>query len=294
MFGVFARQEAGPLAPLSIRSTRSVEVEDVSSALTAAEYASVRAESLQSFATSQSIIQWSLATYGVLFGAGLLAASNQIASDLTSAVAWMAALIYGILLPGLVSAAAWSWIGEIRRMERSGVYMRGVERRFRIETQTSSSSVVSPLNWESFLTGDVGSGAPGVKGFAPYLGTAMLFGGAQLSSVVFFYIWIDRLFDQKGSTFAIWTLVLTDTGLIAGFLVVCLHSGLGVVQLGNRYFNLESLTLQWIREPRWSFKKFEFGSHIVVGVIGAGLYLLLLPDRILPWRDALFAWTGWY
>jgi len=282
------------VAPLYLRKSKNVEVEDVSSALTSAEYSSIREESIQSFATSQSIIQWSLATYGVLFGAGLLAANGDIDSNLVESVTWMAALIYGLLLPGLVCAAAWSWIGEIRRMERTGVYVRGLERRLRAQTERSRSSVVGPLNWESFLAGNQEKGAPSVKGWTPYLGTAMLFGGGVISSVVFFYIWLDRLFTATNDHLGVWALVAVDSLLVILFLVVCIVTGLGVVDLGNRYFDFQSQTIRTIKQPRVPPKTVKAVLLSVIALCGAVAYLVFLPDNVLTWRDGFFAWLGIY
>lgn len=271
-------------SPLALRPAREVEVEDFSAALAVAEYESIRAESLQSFVTSQSIIQWSMATYGVLFGAGLLAASSDVSETLQSTVEWMAVVIYGLLLPGLVCAAAWSWIGEIRRMERTGVYLRGFERRTRVETKLSaSSSVVAPLNWETFLAGTANAVSPPVKGWAPYIGTSLLFGGGFGASVVFFYFWIDRIASVSGAGGGIWTLMIVDALLILAFLGVCIHTGLGVVKLGNRYYDMTKRVVRWIRPPA-RYGLLEVVGYIAVAAAAVALFWFFLPDVVAPWR----------
>lgn len=272
-------------ASLGIRRTKSVEVEDFASGIAVAEYSSIRSESIQSFATSQSIIQWSLATYGVLFGAGLLAANNEIADDLAPTVSWMAAIIYGALLPGLVCAAAWSWIGEIRRMERTGAYLRGVELHLGRETIRSSSSVVGPLNWESFLAGDRSVKSSSIKGWAPYLGTAMLFAGSIFASILFFFFWMYKILEA-GWTPGVWVLFATDALLLLIFVVVCVHTGIGVVWLGNQYFDLQSRGLVPWRPSRSmaSYRRIEVALIAVVLVALVVLALCLLPDRILVWK----------
>lgn len=230
--------------PLTIRSSAQVEVEDVSAALTAAEYSSVRAESLQSFATSQSIIQWSLATYGLLFGAGLVAIGNDVSEALQDAVPWMAAIIYGLLLPGLICAASWSWIGEIRRMERAGAYLRGFEQQMRKVTSTGTASIAGPLNWESFLV------QASVKGWAPYLGTAMLFFGGILTSEFFCGIWLSRIVATErwdAAWFQVagfWAIVGSGTALVIFFLWESFRSGMAVVRLGRQYYDIASQELK--------------------------------------------------
>lgn len=261
-------------------------MEDFSAALAVAEYESIRAESLQSFVTSQSIIQWSMATYGVLFGAGLLAASSDVSETLQSTVEWMAVLIYGLLLPGLVCAAAWSWIGEIRRMERTGVYLRGFERRTRVETKlNASSSVVAPLNWETFLAGTANAKSPPVKGWAPYIGTSLLFGGGLGASVVFFYFWIDRVASVSASEVGggIWTLIIVNALLIVAFVGVCIHSGLGVVKLGNQYYDMKKRAVRWIRRPA-RYGRIEVAAYIGVAAACVALVWAFLPDVVAPWR----------
>lgn len=270
---------------LGLRRTRSVEVEDVASGLAVAEYSSIRAESIQSFATSQSIIQWSLATYGVLFGAGLLAVNSEISADLAPTVSWMAALIYGVLLPGLVCAAAWSWIGEIRRMERAGAYVRGVERHLREETRQGTSSVVGPLNWETFLAGPQRGGSSGIKGWAPYLGTALLFGGSLFSSVAFFFFWVYQVLEE-GWNPGIWALLLADAVLVTLFLGVCLYAGVGVVWIGTQYFDLEKQVLRPWRPGRSLKAHRAIGGALTAAMIVTVVLLVLwlLPDRILTWK----------
>jgi hypothetical protein len=272
-------------ASLGIRRTRSVEVEDFASGIAVAEYSSIRSESIQSFATSQSIIQWSLATYGVLFGAGLLAVNSEISDDLAPTVSWMAAIIYGALLPGLVCAAAWSWIGEIKRMERTGAYLRGVELHLSRETMRSSSSVAGPLNWESFLAGDPKVKSSSVKGWAPYLGTAMLFGGSIFASMLFFLFWVYQILED-GWTSGVWVLLITGVSLLAIFVVVCIHTGIGVVWLGNQYFDLSSRLLRPWRPGRSmaSYRRIEVALIAAVLLALAILALWLLPERILVWK----------
>jgi hypothetical protein len=273
-------------AALGLRRTKSVEVEDAASGFAVAEYASIRTESIQSFATSQSIIQWSLATYGVLFGAGLLAANSGISKDLAPTVAWMAAVIYGALLPGLICAAAWSWIGEIRRMERTGAYLRGVETHLRQETKRSSSSVVGPLNWETFLAGDPSTKGSGIKGWAPYLGTAMLFGGSILASVIFFFFWMFVIVEG-GWNPGVWLLIVTDAALLSTFVIVGVYTGVGVVWLGNQYFDLQNRRLLPWRTGRTleSYRKIGVVLIVFVLVAIAVLALCFLPGRILVWKQ---------
>ncbi len=273
------------VSSLGLRPTKTVEVEDAASGFAVAEYSSIRAESIQSFATSQSIIQWSLATYGVLFGAGLLAANSEIAEDLAPIVSLMAAMIYGVLLPGLVCAAAWSWIGEIRRMERTGAYLRGVEIHLREETRRGTASVIGPLNWESFLAGDPSLKSSSIKGLAPYLGTAMLFGGSMFASVVFFFFWMYQILE-RGWNAGVWVLLVTDAALIAIFLGVCIYTGFGVVWLGNQFFDLQHRTLRPWRQGRSlaSYRRIGLALTLALALALVVLALWLLPERILVWK----------
>jgi hypothetical protein len=163
--------------------------------------------------------------------------------------------------------------------------LRGLELHLGQETMRSSSSVVGPLNWESFLAGDPSVKKSSVKGWAPYLGTAMLFGGSIFASILFFFFWMYQILEA-GWTPGVWVLFATGALLLSTFVVVCVHTGIGVVWLGNQYFDLQSRGLLPWRPGRSmaSYRRIEVALIAAVFIALAILALCLLPDRILAWK----------
>jgi hypothetical protein len=206
-------------------------------ALLAAEYESVRAESIESFRTAQSIIQWTLASYGVLFGAGFLTMQVDIAPQFRF-TADLGTVVIFAALPGLVTAATWQWLGEITRMERAGAYLRGLEAALRKHRQPKAPWPYV-LNWETYLRGTTSKGAKrDYKRHAPYLGTAMMFGGITAVPLVLSgYLQTAFLACHHGQgwwqpIFWVW-----DIGIAVTFLTVSITLGLDVVKLGSKRYD---------------------------------------------------------
>jgi len=228
--------------------------------LSVAEYQSVRAESLQSFVSTQSIIQWFLAIYGVLFVAGLVSLTTDTPDDNVGVVRTLTYLLFGLIVPGITAAATWHWLGEITRMERTGAYLRGYE------IHVNGTDVVRPKssprpNWETFLR------AAPFKARAPkrqrnnkrtmtYVATAGMFLGCFLaaiaSSVFLEFQWRGLLLNWDGvlayvdvSTWhlARWGFVALRVILVAGYVTVCLVLGRSVKRLGRLSFDFASQKL---------------------------------------------------
>jgi hypothetical protein len=222
-----------------------------------AEYQSVRLESVQSFENAQSIIKWSLATYGVLFGAGLIAATQPTETEFAPLLKYASLVIYSILLPGLVCVATWQWLGEITRMERVGVYLRGLERAVRNATEAGEidtfPGIASPLGWETFLFGK----KKAKKRSFPYVGSAGMFGGAFLSSLAFASFWLVDVYQGDTSCDWAWWLI-PMIGIFVLFLTVSLVTGLKVVRLGGDIF--DPLTGDVERTRSWRYRRSR-GDH---------------------------------
>ena len=118
----------------------------------------------------------------------------------------------------------------------------------------------------------------------------MLFGGGIISSVVFFYIWIDRIFAAEGASAGLWVLITADTLLYGFFLVVCMDSGMGVVALGKQRFNIETRSLEWLDDEPEDYRKWKWGILGLMILISLVLAFFFLPDSILSWRAAAFPW----
>lgn len=204
--------------------------------LVVAEYQSVRLESVQSFENAQSIIKWSLATYGVLFGAGLVAATRTTLPEFVPLIGYASLVIYSILLPGLVCVASWQWLGEITRMERVGVYLRGMERAIRNAVDSGEidtfCGIASPLGWETFLSGSGKSR----KRILPYVGAAGMFAGAFLSSFAFASFWLAAVYEGQANGAWAWWLVPIVV-LFVLFFTASIVMGIKAMHLGGDIFN---------------------------------------------------------
>lgn len=212
------------------------------------EYLSLRAESVQSFVSAQSIIQWSLATYSVLFGGALVVVAQQIDSAYKSFNANAILLIFTVLLPGLMCAATWQWLGEITRMERIGMYLRGLERY--LDQEATNDSVIpagdqlSPLHWETFLNSEGGNH----KRNAPYVGTAAMFAGAFLVSLSMAGFWQYKLFGDAWWQFPSIFWPLVGVLFIAVFFAVSIMLGRSVIVMGSERFNIATRRVEKIEK----------------------------------------------
>lgn len=205
----------------------------------------MRAESVQSFANAQSIIQWSLATYGVLFAGALVLLTQSVEPANSSFRDVAILLIFTVLLPGLICAATWQWLGEITRMERVGMYLRGLERHLNNNANYNPRLVINDapsLHWETFLNSE----GRARKRNAPYVGTAAMFAGALLVSLSLAGVWQSRLFGGEWWSFP--TVLWPATGILLGviFFVVSLLLGRSVVVMGNERYNFTTRRVEKI------------------------------------------------
>jgi hypothetical protein len=108
--------------------------------LRVAEYNSVRAEWLSSRDAQQHTLQWTLAAVAVLL-VGLLG-SAHVRSE--------APFLYVALAGAGVVLATCSqgiWFGEVMRMERAALYLRGIEE---VLAASTRAGMLPPLLWESW------------------------------------------------------------------------------------------------------------------------------------------------
>jgi predicted MFS family arabinose efflux permease len=215
---------------------------ETADSLLLSEYQSVRAEAIDSFHTSQSIIQWTLATYGVLFGAGFLALDAEVPSGYTEALRIGTILIFAAI-QGIVAAAAWQWLGEITRMERAGAYLRGLENAVRSTPHLSIAGLPGPLNWETFLSrrrkrSHTKDPRPLNKRLAPYVGTALMFGGAHFAPLLI-AVPLQQEWIHLHPTDWLWPWLLYGYDIVIGvlFMWVSISLGVDVIRLGKRRWN---------------------------------------------------------
>lgn len=157
------------------------------------EYVSLRAESLSAKQNQQTILQWTLATVGIVIAACIAAATglHDMDSITRLGLSVAIALLTGALTPVLVSCAFGIWLGELNRMERAGHFLR-----FREEVwsagQAKTADPESPesggiLLWESLLANHPHSerfAKNRIGGMASVALFAMLAASALLSGIV--------------------------------------------------------------------------------------------------------------
>ncbi len=218
---------------------RKIEVDEPSGlaeSLVLAEHATLHEEVLRSYAFAQNIVNWTLASFGVVFTAGVLI-FQEVGSEDTAMgprLLELALLLYGFGLPGILWAGAWTWLGELARAERAGAYLRGLEADL---ARTPNSRVLGfePLRWERFIHTQRHTKSVFRKQIAPYLGTAALFFGASMISLIAFGItWTFTFIADDGtlrnSWASLWIIfaIALEAAFIAGAFVINHRiSGLG-------------------------------------------------------------------
>lgn len=186
-------QKAPKAVPVSAASpapgARPMSDPDWQWALLQSEYVSLREESSQSRQAQQSTISWSLAAFGTIFAGGLVFVSNVFkdGADASGPVMTFYVLVFGVALPGFAFAACLAYLGELIRMERVGVYLRGLERYLARLTTPGSLLDGGPLRWETYLMQKAPEGAISTrKQLVGYIGGVGVYAGAELVSVAVF------------------------------------------------------------------------------------------------------------
>jgi hypothetical protein len=105
------------------------------------EYVSLRAEVSDSLKNQQSIINYGLASIGVLIGfsANLWGKERFIEG------------IYIFFIPFICNLIILIWNGEVRRMSRAGQYIKSIEDKVHDELKQSPFIINRSLNWETYL-----------------------------------------------------------------------------------------------------------------------------------------------
>jgi hypothetical protein len=153
--------------------------------LAARELFAMRDESAQAREQQQSILQWSIGGIGLLYAAGISAGG----SDLTAQV--LRLIGFGLVIPGLTTAASLAWLGEVLRMERVGYYLRGRERGFWKPDASGHKNLTEeavrwldtyPTLWENFIAFAARSRAR--KQLVGYVGGLSLYAGSLVLGVL--------------------------------------------------------------------------------------------------------------
>ena len=159
--------------------------DDVLDTLRIREYESLRQESSDARQSQQAVLSWSLAAFAVIFGGLLAGLENRVP-------AWIVVLVFALAIPGLAVGAAFAWAGELLRMERAGMYLRGIERSlWRVAPEQQRNHMIRgedlldpvhyPVAWENYIWSS-GSTEVGRKHVLAYIGPAALYGSIILVS----------------------------------------------------------------------------------------------------------------
>lgn len=188
------------------------------------EHASLRAEILASYGYAQSIVRWTLATFAAISAAGLVAVYN--ASNAQNMLLFNVVLIiFGGAMPGIVWLSAWTWLGELYRAERAGSYLRRLEQDLVDVPGLADILGFSPLRWENFIWNNRSSGTLWGKQTITYLGTAGVFFGSVLGSLLIFTIVLQQLVAASllplwwGFSYAAGAVVISAAGVAVSFII---------------------------------------------------------------------------
>lgn len=217
------------------RRTTSDAPPELARALLVAEYQRLSTEVYHSYETAQGIVRFSLAAYGAIFAAGLLAARGAIEGGLVDGFDPSAVMIvFGLVLPALMCVGCWTWIGELNRAERAGLYVYSIERRLAADPALMSAiRGLPPLNWETHLRRSTSTKGSSRKTIMPYLGTAVLFAGGALTSFILAMLWWVEVWDWPDHTLGEAAWIVGPAALQAIFLGTSALMGRRLLALGR-------------------------------------------------------------
>jgi len=145
------------------------------------EYSSLRSESIAAKGYQQTILQWCLAAVAAISvaGAGVVLSDKEI--FLSASLNFYAGFaVFSVAVPFVVASAFGIWIGEVRRMERVGKFIRMREAAYMLELGISAASPLAasklPIMWESFIFDDELQGQHGKNRIGSIFSTVLFFG----------------------------------------------------------------------------------------------------------------------
>lgn len=149
------------------------------------EYKTLREEALLALTAQQQILQWSMAGLSALLAGGLVYL-NGYRTDPSAVHLTVCLIVFGIVIPGVAFCSNLAWWGEVFRMERSGIHVRGMEKYLKEHLSHSSpfEDGVPPLRFTMTI-----SFGPYRKIKEGYLGALGIFVGVfTLSHIIFFVL----------------------------------------------------------------------------------------------------------
>jgi hypothetical protein len=149
------------------------------------QYESLRAECEGARGAQHTILQWNQAVSGTLFAAALVAGASQSERFVVAA-----RFIFGLVVPAVLLGGALAWAGEMIRMERTGIYLRSLERAVWGNESGDALKDTSFFIWENFLwfPPERFSNAGYRKQNVGYVGVAVFYTIMFLGSLIAFWI----------------------------------------------------------------------------------------------------------
>lgn len=154
------------------------------------QFKAVRSETIQAEAALQSSMQWGMAsTLAALVG--VLAIAGGANSSSPQAVSIQLVLL-GLVLPWFLFAMSLIWLGEVRRLVRTGTYIRWIEDKVRDRLTSIADAVgvkaVHYLSWERALASEFPDVVIGGRNWEGYTGNLLVFFGGQTIGIVLWQI----------------------------------------------------------------------------------------------------------
>ena len=216
------------------RSDLNSARDQLASAQIVAEYTSLRDESRQAQTSAQGAVSWSLSIYGVIFGAGLLAFSQNTSVSAGHILYVISLFVFAVAAPGVACVGAWTWLGELGRMERAGAQLRGIEASVAAIPRISSLSLSYPITQETYIATHQGRKERFGKQRTSYIATSgVFFAMTAISHIVF---WIVRGYAPE--TLAATTMV---GSMVAAVVIVVVFLSVSLA-IGLRFYTLHDST----------------------------------------------------
>lgn len=149
------------------------------------QYQSLRDECSGARTAQYTILQWSQAVSGTLFAAALVTGASKSERFVIAAQ-----FIFGLVIPALLLGGGLAWAGEMIRMERTGVYLRTLERAIWVAADQGEFAGTSMFIWENILWSppEKFNKAGYRKQNTGYAGAAIFFGMMFIGSLIAFCI----------------------------------------------------------------------------------------------------------
>jgi hypothetical protein len=204
------------------------------------EYQKLRDESIQSMQAQQSILQWSIGSFGAILGAALVLATKDPPFALPPYVSFGA---FAVILPIFATMCCLAWFGELIRMERIGAFLRGMEREVAqaIRDGSGLSNEVVPLRWETYIAFAKDRGLGVRKQGVGYFGSLGVYTivFASCLATALCSVWMAAP-DSRGVLSPLVVSIVVGAELVA-YVSIVLYLVRGLITAGRRIPHLASI-----------------------------------------------------